>query len=279
MHNLPIPDIDDMVVFDTCISVKPAALRQRFETARNGVSAAYANYADRGTNDLLLGIQSILPFEHIALTTQEFRQLYAGQVLHKSGPARSIYDKIQLAARRCPFCSHGAPRTLDHFLPKESFAEFSVLSKNLVPCCRDCNGAKHSKVISADEQFFHPYFDQISGGTWLECRLDYGGGTPAPVFYVNMAAEGVAEPVLKKLEYQFGKLGLSAIYGTQAIDEIEGQMRYLCRLHQAGGTDEVTAFLAEQVESKAGHSVNSWQAALYRGLFRDANFSAMEWNV
>jgi len=279
MYNLDVPDVDDMSLFDTCIAVKPRALRQSFDSVRAEVQAAYDDYEVRANFDLLVGTASILPFADGLPTEPNFRQLYAGQVLDKRGPARSVYDKILLAARRCPFCSHNKPRSLDHFLPKETFAEYSIFSKNLVPCCRDCNSEKHTKVISADEQFLHPYFDQIGDDTWLECFLDYTDGAPAYCFYVDMSAVGISGAVLAKLQYQFCKLGLNDIYSTKAIDEVEGQLRYLRRLHQTGGTDEVWEFLAEQATSKTDNNANSWQSALYRGLVSDPEFASMQWDV
>lgn len=66
----------------------------------------------------------------------------------------------------CPFCSEaGRPNTLDHFLPKSKYPEYSILSKNLVPMCDICQGsdAKGSKVLDSDDKrmFLHPYYDEI----------------------------------------------------------------------------------------------------------------------
>lgn len=64
----------------------------------------------------------------------------------------------------CPFCGEaGTPATLDHFLPKDIYPEYSFLSINLVPMCDICQrpDAKGSKIFDANglRLFFHPYFD------------------------------------------------------------------------------------------------------------------------
>lgn len=64
----------------------------------------------------------------------------------------------------CPFCSEaGKPNTLDHFLPKSNYSEYSILSDNLVPACDFCqrSDAKGIKVLNAHRKrfFLHPYFD------------------------------------------------------------------------------------------------------------------------
>ena len=277
MHNLNEPNIEDINVFDTCVSVKARRVREKFQAARSTVDEAYKKYVELGKSSSLFQMETILPIENVDLTEDDFRLLYHAQFLNKRGPARAVYDSLKLSARRCPFCSHNIPGTLDHFLPKEAFAEFSIFSRNLVPCCRDCNGEKHSKVISEDEQFFHPYFDDISGGTWLICNIDYPDGNPSYFYSVDANVTGISKNVLKKLEYQFEKLGLNAIYGTQAVDEVEGQILYLRSLRQDAGQEEVLAFLTEQARSKEWYNANSWQAALYRGLVSDPHFSNMAW--
>ena len=42
----------------------------------------------------------------------------------------------------CPYCLLNKPNTLDHYLGKTEYPEYSILIKNLVPCCYDCNQKK-----------------------------------------------------------------------------------------------------------------------------------------
>ena len=65
----------------------------------------------------------------------------------------------------CPMCGSQHPGTLDHFLPQESFPEFSILNCNLIPACPHCNsGVKKERYrgTASPERFIHPYFDKLA---------------------------------------------------------------------------------------------------------------------
>ncbi|UCJ16929.1 hypothetical protein K5Q02_00550 [Pseudomonas sp. MM211] len=62
----------------------------------------------------------------------------------------------------CPMCGNLTLGTVEHYLPKTPFPEFSVFSWNLVPSCSSCNqkrGSKHVNGIS--QKLLHPIFDSV----------------------------------------------------------------------------------------------------------------------
>lgn len=62
----------------------------------------------------------------------------------------------------CPMCGNLTVGTVEHYLPKTPFPEFSVFSWNLVPSCNSCNqkrGSKHVNGVS--HQLLHPIFDRV----------------------------------------------------------------------------------------------------------------------
>ncbi|WP_426234417.1 HNH endonuclease [Pseudomonas sp. TWP3-2] len=61
----------------------------------------------------------------------------------------------------CPMCGNSAVGTVEHYLPKTPFPEFSVFSWNLVPSCNSCNqkrGSKHANGVR--HKLLHPIFDK-----------------------------------------------------------------------------------------------------------------------
>lgn len=65
----------------------------------------------------------------------------------------------------CPACGEGGtPNTLDHYLPKNRFAHFSITPANLFPMCDACQLAKGQKTgDQANPRYFiHPYFDTFT---------------------------------------------------------------------------------------------------------------------
>jgi len=97
------------------------------------------------------------------LTGSELIKVYNQYFVPEGKPARIIYDELLNSAKeKCPFCGGiGTPRTLDHFLPKSKFPQYSILTSNLVPSCFDCNigdkGSDHA--LDAASQTIQPYLD------------------------------------------------------------------------------------------------------------------------
>ena len=67
----------------------------------------------------------------------------------------------------CPYCGNPkSPDTLDHFIPKGKWSEFSIYPNNLVPQCRECAPIKSEKYYSEIQSsaiYIHPfYYDLLS---------------------------------------------------------------------------------------------------------------------
>lgn len=60
----------------------------------------------------------------------------------------------------CPMCGGLGKGTLDHYLPKDDYPDFTIFSKNLVPAC-DCNSKRNTTIKgdSEPERVIHPYYD------------------------------------------------------------------------------------------------------------------------
>jgi len=61
----------------------------------------------------------------------------------------------------CPMCGSETHKTVDHYLPRSPWAEFSFFSENLVPSCGTCNTKRGNRACSpgSKPRIFHPYFD------------------------------------------------------------------------------------------------------------------------
>ncbi|HEI9711337.1 TPA: hypothetical protein SLN25_002680 [Serratia marcescens] len=67
----------------------------------------------------------------------------------------------------CPYCGNPVtPTTLDHFIPKDEWAEYSIYPDNLVPQCVDCAPIKGDFYYSSNMlmcKYLHPfYYDLLS---------------------------------------------------------------------------------------------------------------------
>ena len=62
----------------------------------------------------------------------------------------------------CPVCgSPQVPSSLDHYLPRKYYPEFSILRLNLVSACGACNSDEKGTTVAGTDpaRFVHPYFD------------------------------------------------------------------------------------------------------------------------
>lgn len=75
------------------------------------------------------------------------------------------YRRNEHKLEECPSCGNPfIPDTLDHFLPKEDWPEYSILPNNLVPQCRGCAPVKGDKYFCKKEGaalFLHPIYTGI----------------------------------------------------------------------------------------------------------------------
>src|SRR5262249_53874444 len=92
--------------------------------------------------------------------------LYVSQ--NQSARIKAIRDANLLS---CPMCGSPVTGTLDHYLPRKVFPEFSVMAANLIPACTHCNSGKKRLIFKGTreyERFLHPYFDKVADAPiWL----------------------------------------------------------------------------------------------------------------
>lgn len=283
MRNLPKPTIRYSDHYDLCVQVGSASLKTRLENIfpiLEEVGDEYDRLASRGE---VYQIERVDEAEFLPVIPDNLKKLYTQQMSKKGRPARATYDILMIAAkRRCPFCSHHQPKTLDHYLPKGdgNFPEFSVFPLNLVPCCRDCNHKKFEDVPDTEaEQYIHPYYDDISDIQWLEAQVDFSLGAPTITYFINEDAEDLSVSLYERLHNQFTSLELNQLYSIEAGDELSGIEYSLRDVFGADGAAGIREHLLSQAKSRSRSNRNSWQAAMYRCLSESDEFCEMGWTL
>lgn len=109
--------------------------------------------------------------------TRNSKGFLEGAVVTKIIKAQSAQHK-----QNCPYCGLDKPRTIDHYLPKGKFPEFSVFPPNLIPCCGYCNQKKSSTwLTNGKRHFLNLYFDEIpSDIPFLFAEMEYREGELVP---------------------------------------------------------------------------------------------------
>ncbi|WP_143273863.1 HNH endonuclease [Bradyrhizobium canariense] len=172
----------------------------------------------------------------------------------------------------CPMCGSSVTGALDHFLPKETFPEFSVMAANLVPACTSCNSSVKGSTYkgeSPEEWLIHPYFDTLANSDLWEIRIIQP--YPAARFEAipsSHHAPSVQKRIAFHLKYVLGEQFQRAC--TNAWATLPQHMR---NMGPTAGLISVADIHAELIKLVSYHYIttgrNAWLAAFHRGLLGD----------
>jgi hypothetical protein len=168
---------------------------------------------------------------------------------------------------KCPFCGFGQASTLDHYLPKAKYPQFSVLPFNLVPSCKDCNTGKSTAIATtAEGQCLHPYFDHQNfiKDQWLYAKVRET--EPATIYFFVKAPEQWDNISKAKVQAHFSNFKLDSRYSVEAGNEMVSLRDVLVNYCQSLGSEWVRQHLKMEANSSASQHSNSWKTAMFQAL-------------
>lgn len=206
----------------------------------------------------------IQPWPDVEMHAQKFHTLY-------SHPADgSIQEPVLTSLRSrelqlCPTCGEdGTPNTLDHYLPKQTYPEFSITACNLVPMCDICQGKKLTDTVNAANErlFLHPYFDEFIDQQVL--HLEIGPPYDAPVNITLTPRLGLDPMQTSLVARHLKHLAIATRYHHFFKDEY---LRLLRLVRTIRNKDmDVTANLELFCQNALDKSINSWGHVFYAGV-------------
>jgi len=280
MRRLNLPSITSVDAYSICLSsVTDVELKARLTDISTDIEASSAEYVYQAS---ISSIYTIAPLNHARgvdpvvvghVLKSELVDLYDCHMVQKK-PGRRIYDAILVSANeKCPFCGGiGRPKSLDHYLPKSKYPQFSVLPQNLIPSCRDCNTGKGSVLAqAADQQPIHPYFDSdcFFLEQWVYARVLYT--SPCTLEFFTSIPDGWSELNFLRVVNHFKDFDLAKRFSIQAAEElstiIDQRKGYL--------NNATPVEFANYLRSVAGSSalfINHWRKVMYQTLAADEWF-------
>ena len=168
MNKVSAPTVNDAELLDSIIEAKEQPYKAHLQSVRNVTVMEYDNYTQHAPQFSSLASVTVTGDQKGAL-----HHAYSSETV----PLKELRSKLlrEPCSPICPFCGLGESSTLDHFLPKDLEPQFSVFSKNLVPCCSYCNtlkGKKFRDPMSGIRMFLHPYFDIYPSGRFVSLDID-----------------------------------------------------------------------------------------------------------
>lgn len=184
---------------------------------------------------------------------------------------KPILDSLRIKDLQfCPACGEdGTPNTLDHYLPKGKYPEFSVTSRNLFPMCDICQGKKLSKTVNEADQrlFVHPYFDDFTESSVV--RLVIGRPFESPTSFSIEPHPALTVEQSALISRHLEELGISARYDKFFKAEYIRLKKLVSRARDKG--QDVMERITTFHEYALDKSTNSWGAIFYQGVLDDAD--------
>ncbi|EKO3516613.1 hypothetical protein LA983_001033 [Vibrio fluvialis] len=273
MRNLPIPNINCKQKLTSIINSKSKPYKGRLVRVRSSVKRRYDEYDVHSSR-----LESIPASGFSGVYVEALTKCYTSKTKELSELRDDLlYPDIE-DFDECPFCGIGEPTTLDHYLPKEEFPEYSVFSKNLIPICSACNsnykGTKWKE--GSNRIFLHTYFDIIPDERFFKASITVGDKLSIDFSTVSVTSQVYFSNLFSK---HFEKLSLNKRYKRKAASEIKRKRRSLERIYRRyeDAQDVSNALRREASSLEVDYSKNHWKPVLYRALsdsqeFCDAGF-------
>lgn len=271
MRNL-VPIRGNFSHFLNIVSKRHIATRTSIKLIENSVHGRYKKFVSRARqNDLVLFDVSYFSGANSALLASCYGKTEGVKKLKEE-----IYANQTPNLRySCQYCMIGqSDDGFDHYLPKESFCEFAVLSNNLIPCCSHCNTLKGEewKDIGIGRNIINLYYDQIPNIQFLFCNVNIISGTPNISFSINNPG-GIPAPDFRIIDRHFNRLNLLDRFGkhsntvvTDIVDSLSPSIHIL-------SLAEASQHLIDEANaSKVSFGNNYWKAILKETLASNVQF-------
>ena len=167
----------------------------------------------------------------------------------------------------CQHCGIVPFDTMDHILPHQRYAEYSVHARNLIPCCTDCNRRKNEREI------LNLYVDVLPDVEYLFMDVKANGDTIDLSFRLDNSQGFVQPDLFRKIAAHYANLELFDKMKTIATTRISGFLTQIKRSYVKYGKQEVIDEINEDVEDlRQAYGYNYWEVAFQKGLVNSPVF-------
>ncbi len=170
----------------------------------------------------------------------------------------------------CPYCGNPMiPDTLDHFIPKGRWPEFSIFPNNLVPQCRGCapvKGEQYYCIENNSAMFIHPiYFNFLENFRFsMNVSLDTESNDISVVVKLKAIIETQADDQ-RRVIIHAGKLKIKSRIIHYCKKEFRQWMRRL-----ANAKFDVRTALKQRLSEIPQQDIGKdWKSAFYSALLQN----------
>lgn len=184
----------------------------------------------------------------------------------------------------CPYCGRKGLGTIDHYLPQEHFAVFSVYSPNMIPACQACQLNKRSRYSCGSKRPIHPLLDRfgIAQEVIIRTKIHKSGELEESAFTFSSRSTHPKRPrrirkkeaMLLKKHYRFFDMAKRDEVVNDCVLELKGLRSSLYEAQgQTSKPTEVRQWMVNLLaKTEANQDVDSTpflRVALLRGFLSD----------
>lgn len=168
----------------------------------------------------------------------------------------------------CPYCGNpGSPDTLDHFVPKDHWPEYSIFPNNLVPQCRDCAPIKGNRYYCDQHMramFLHPMYSDVLSR--VRFRIDVQLQDKEPQFLPKFSVDQTVTPAdIERLKTHMSELNLK----SRIVLYCHRQYSHWKRKLGEHKFDVRESFSIRLREQKDKEYARDWGTAFFQGMLRN----------
>lgn len=270
MGIIPCPNVDSRQLYDEIFSDDNLAKKtaSRMEMAKE-LSDVYREYVFKRYEEYI----KVAPhFEQLVVSneiSEDFKDILEYVFDHDSifkntkDKIKEDYTKID---PRCCICRISPANTLDHYLSKSEFPEYTLFPPNLVPWCSDCNNIKRAGFLdeNGDRKFLHLYFDSVIEQPVLIFCFSYKNKQFNTFYMVDESVEGEVYDIYRR---QFTQLNLGKRMKDYTNKAIQSIFMSFHGLYQYGGMKQCLFFAEQQLYiANRIYGINHYEPAIYRSI-------------
>jgi hypothetical protein len=265
MINAYYLSINEIVAFCTIVSEKNNPGRGILEGITNRILVSYNDYLTDFDN-----VVNLSGSNFVASEAQE-KALLQNCYISSAGTFPSLRALIfsmqpDVLKSSCPYCLLGWPGTIDHYVGQTEFPEFSILLKNLIPCCGDCNRIKDDYWReNGVRRILHFYNDTFIQHRFLYAKIVHHRGASAPKFHFYLKKPAIITATeFKTIKGHFARFELLKKYNERANALISSE---IASLKQSRADGRAKASLVGDLKRTYNNlaidfGVNYWQGII-----------------
>ncbi|MEK4509358.1 HNH endonuclease [Paenibacillus sp. FSL K6-2524] len=276
MKNLNPPQLDSLNVYKRVKkNARDADKKLRLENIEHLVLSRYEIYESNATTLEVMTDSNIIDENDIKALGSCYNRNKDGY-LEGEVVAEIIALQSSQHKNSCPYCGMDKPRTIDHYLPKSIYPEFSIYPPNLIPCCGHCNGKKSFKWLNNGKRLFlNFYYDDIPNEKFLNVELIFDSNPliqePRVVFELKNNS-GIGPEQFSLITSHYKELGLLNELSEYVEEELSNLHDEILHNTHLPREEHIESLRRKKDSFVRKYGQNYWKSSLYEAIIESDEF-------